>query len=85
MNVVSADSSCSVVWRGARAACAEVSTESVEASKAKHGPGFHLEPSTYGRILINVNTNQCINNKWHNKWLERKAPLVQPHDATMPL
>jgi hypothetical protein len=29
MKVVSADSSCSVVWWGARAACAEVSTGSV--------------------------------------------------------
>jgi hypothetical protein len=34
MKVVSADSFCSVVWWGARAACAEVSTGSVEASKA---------------------------------------------------
>jgi hypothetical protein len=35
MKVVSADSSCSVVWLGA--ACAEVPPESAEASKAKHG------------------------------------------------
>jgi hypothetical protein len=38
MKVVSADSSCSVVWLGARAACAEVSPGSVEASKAKYDP-----------------------------------------------
>jgi hypothetical protein len=35
MKVVSADSSCSVVWWGAKAAYAEVSTGSVEASKAR--------------------------------------------------
>jgi hypothetical protein len=50
MKVVSADSSCSVVWWGARAACAEVSTGSVEASKAKHGPGLHMEPSKYRKL-----------------------------------
>jgi hypothetical protein len=37
MKVVSKDFSCSMVGWGARAACAEVSTGSVEASKAKHG------------------------------------------------
>jgi hypothetical protein len=37
MKVASADSSCSVVWWGARAACAEVSTGSVEASQARPG------------------------------------------------
>jgi hypothetical protein len=42
---ISADASCSVVWCGARAACAEVSGGSVEASKAKHCPGLHMEPS----------------------------------------
>jgi hypothetical protein len=36
MKVVSEDSSCSMVWWGARAACAEVSTGQWEASKAKH-------------------------------------------------
>jgi hypothetical protein len=35
MKVVSADSFCSVVWWGARAVCAEVSTGSMEASKAR--------------------------------------------------
>jgi hypothetical protein len=48
--------SCSLVWWGARAACAEVSTGSVEASKAKHSPGLHMEPSIYRRFLINDNT-----------------------------
>jgi hypothetical protein len=37
MKVVSEISSCSMVGWGARAACAEVSTGSVEDSKAKHG------------------------------------------------
>jgi hypothetical protein len=46
MKRVSADSSCSVVWYDARAACAEVSTGSMEASEAKHGP------STYRRSVI---------------------------------
>jgi hypothetical protein len=45
--VVSADSSCSVVWLGASAACAEVSTGSVEASKAKHcNKGLHVLPGS---------------------------------------
>jgi hypothetical protein len=48
VKVVSADSSCSVVWWGLRAACPEVSTGSIEASKAKHGPGLHnMEPRIY--------------------------------------
>jgi hypothetical protein len=54
MKVVSADSSCPVVWWGCKdrlRACAEVSTGSVAASKAKHGPGLHMEPSIYGRIF----------------------------------
>jgi hypothetical protein len=42
MKVVSADSSCSVVWCGARASCAAVSTGCVEASKA--GLGRHIAP-----------------------------------------
>jgi hypothetical protein len=37
MKVVSADSFSSVVWWGARAACAEVSTGFVEALKARLG------------------------------------------------
>jgi hypothetical protein len=37
MNVVPADSFCSVVWWGARTACAEVSTGSLEASKTVLG------------------------------------------------
>jgi hypothetical protein len=32
-----------VVWWGARDACAEVSTGSVDYSKNKRGPGFRLE------------------------------------------
>jgi hypothetical protein len=51
MKRVSADSYCSVILCGARAACAEVSTGSVEASKAMHGPGLHMEPSIYRRIF----------------------------------
>jgi hypothetical protein len=47
MKVVSADSFCSVDWWGARAACAEVPTGSVEASKARLG--FRL-PGIYGRV-----------------------------------
>jgi hypothetical protein len=41
MKDVSADSSCSVWW-DSRAACAEVSTGPVEASKAKHSPEQHM-------------------------------------------
>jgi hypothetical protein len=52
MKVVSADSSCSVVWWGARAACAEVSTGSVEASKARLGFRGHMAPGIYGRRYI---------------------------------
>jgi hypothetical protein len=48
---VSADSSCSVIWCSARAACAEVSTGSVEGSEAKHGFGLHMEPSMYRKII----------------------------------
>jgi hypothetical protein len=50
MKVVSADSSCSLVWLGARAACAEVSTEPVKTLKAKHGKQVHVDPvaSFYG-------------------------------------
>jgi hypothetical protein len=42
MKVESADSFCSVVWWGAKAACAEVSTGSAEASKARLGLNSHL-------------------------------------------
>jgi hypothetical protein len=60
-----ADSSCSVGWCGARAACAEVFTGSVDASKAKHGPGLHMRPSIYGReevvvVVIIMNKGICI-------------------------
>jgi hypothetical protein len=54
MKVVSADSSCSVVWLGA--ACAEVSPGSVEASKAKHGLKVHMEPQGPRHIRKNKNT-----------------------------
>jgi hypothetical protein len=52
MKLASADLSCPVVRWGARAACAEVSTESREDSKAKHSPGFHMEPSMFGRVML---------------------------------
>jgi hypothetical protein len=42
MKVVSAHSFCSVVWCGARATCAEVSTWSLEASKARLGFRSHM-------------------------------------------
>jgi hypothetical protein len=50
MKVASADSSCSLVWLGARAACVEVSTEPVETLKTKHGHKVHVDPvaSFYG-------------------------------------
>jgi hypothetical protein len=52
MEVVPADSFCSVVWWGARAPCAEVSTRSVEASKARLGFRSHMAPgSIYGRLV----------------------------------
>jgi hypothetical protein len=42
-----------VVWSGARAACAEVSTESVEASKARLGFKSHVVPKeTHGSRSI---------------------------------
>jgi hypothetical protein len=52
MKLVSADLSCSVVWWGASAACAEVSSGCVEASKAKHCPGLYVEPSTSGGNIL---------------------------------
>jgi hypothetical protein len=52
MKVVSADSFCSVVWWGARAACAEA-TGPVEASKARLGFRSHaITPGIYGRIFL---------------------------------
>jgi hypothetical protein len=51
MKVVSADSFCSVVWWGARAARAEVSTGSVEASKARLGFRSHMDPTYIRRLL----------------------------------
>jgi hypothetical protein len=58
MTVVSADTSCYMIWWGTRAACAEVYTGSVEAKKAT--PGFkaipllrsHLAPEVFGRIVF---------------------------------
>jgi hypothetical protein len=55
MKVVPEDSSCSVVWWGARAACAEVSTGSVEASKARPGFRSHMAPGK--TTLITVENN----------------------------
>jgi hypothetical protein len=54
MKVVAEDSSCSMVGWGARAACAEVSTGSVEASKANHGhPRLQVPTGTrYTRKII---------------------------------
>jgi hypothetical protein len=43
MKVVSADSSCSVVWCGARVACADMSTGSVRASKARLGLSKYMD------------------------------------------
>jgi hypothetical protein len=50
MKVVSEDSSCYMVGWGARAACAEVPTGSVEDLKAKHGQKVHIDPVIYGRL-----------------------------------
>jgi hypothetical protein len=52
MKVVSAGSFCSMVWWGARAVCAEVSTGSVEASKARLGFKSHMAPSINGRVVV---------------------------------
>jgi hypothetical protein len=49
MKVVSADSFCSGVWWGARAACAEVCTGSMEASMARLGRS-HMALGMYRRI-----------------------------------
>jgi hypothetical protein len=49
MKTVSADSFCSVVWWGARAACAEVSIGSVGGSKARLG-FKSMASGIYGRI-----------------------------------
>jgi hypothetical protein len=54
MKVVSADSFCSVVWWGARAACAEVSTGSVEASKANLGFGSQMALRIHGRVIVSI-------------------------------
>jgi hypothetical protein len=50
MKVVSEDSFYSVVWWGARASFAEVSTGSVESSKARLGFRSHMDPEVYRRI-----------------------------------
>jgi hypothetical protein len=50
MKVVSENSSCSMVGWGARVACAEVSTGSVEASKANLGFRCHMAPGKHGRL-----------------------------------
>jgi hypothetical protein len=47
MEVESDDSSCSMLGWGAKAACAEVSTGSVEGSKAKHCHNAHMDPGVY--------------------------------------
>jgi hypothetical protein len=52
MKVVSADSFCSIVWWGARSACAEVSTGSVEASKARLGFRSHMALGIIYKRLI---------------------------------
>jgi hypothetical protein len=52
MNFVSTESSCSVVWWGARAACAEVSTGSVEASKARLRFRPQKVQEVYGRLVL---------------------------------
>jgi hypothetical protein len=57
MKVVSEDSSCSMVWWGARAACAEVSIGQWNPRKLSMAWGAiwhlrcHMAPDTYGRIL----------------------------------
>jgi hypothetical protein len=55
IKVVSTDSFCSVVWWGARAACAEVSTGSVEASKARLGFRSHIAPK---KMKLKVNKSK---------------------------
>jgi hypothetical protein len=52
MKFVSADSSCSVIWQGARGACAEVSTEFVEASKARLGLRRHMAPEVQTNLYV---------------------------------
>jgi hypothetical protein len=48
------DSSCSMVWCGARVACAEVSTGSVEASNARLRLRYRLAPELKGRKYITL-------------------------------
>jgi hypothetical protein len=58
MKVVSEVTSCSMVGWGARAACAEVPTGSVEAAKANLGFGSHMAPgSIYGRICMHASVS----------------------------
>jgi hypothetical protein len=52
MKIASADSTCSMVLWNARAACAEVSTGSVEALKSKHGPRLYLSRTKQLRLLV---------------------------------
>jgi hypothetical protein len=51
MKVASEDSSFFMVGLGARAACAELSTGSLEAAKANLGFRCHMAPGIYGRFL----------------------------------
>jgi hypothetical protein len=53
MKVISSESFSPVVWWGARAACAEASTGSVEASKARLG--FRPYGSRYIQKIIIIN------------------------------
>jgi hypothetical protein len=65
MKVVSADSICSLVWWDGRADCAEVSevsTGSVEASKARLGFRSHILVDTLREIILR-NTTEDNNNK----------------------
>jgi hypothetical protein len=59
MKVVSADSFCSVVWGGASAACAKVSTGSVEASKARPAAGAIPLPVYMEDFDINL-SSACL-------------------------
>jgi hypothetical protein len=54
MKVVSADSSCSVVWWGARAACAEVARRLYGLLEGQHSPR-----ATYGAQCIQTNMYCC--------------------------
>jgi hypothetical protein len=86
IKVVSADSFCSVVWWGARAACAEVSTGSVEASKANLGFGSPMALRIHGRVIVSIHyhaTHYRNNRKVRDVWEYRPFQVYRSNGTSL--